>query len=107
MARGTAVTVLPLRQDLNVVGDDAITFDNVATGMWTTTQVAAFLGVSRSGLYDSLQRGDFSDVVIRVGTRTVWPGPALARMVGLTERSPGSTKEVIHESGNEPARTPG
>jgi hypothetical protein len=87
MARGTAVTVLPLRQE---PVDDVITFDNVAEGMWTTQQVAVFLGVSRSALFESLRREEFSDVVIRVGRRIVWPGPALARRCGL-DAEPTST----------------
>jgi hypothetical protein len=87
MARSTAVTVLPLHRE---PVDDVITFDNVAAGMWTTDQVAAFFGTSRSATFEAVTRGDFDDVIIRVGRRVIWPGPALARKLGV----PGFGEEV-------------
>ena len=60
-----------------------ITMDNLATQMWETPDVAEFLGVSKSALYDSVKSGEWEGCAFRVGKRITWSGPGLARRIGL------------------------
>jgi hypothetical protein len=44
--------------------------------------VAAYLNVSRSALYDSIRAGAWDDCIVRVGRSIRFPGPALQKRFG-------------------------